>query len=222
MLCAWIILKPSTLSSPWKNCLFVKLVPGVKKVGDCCPRAEVLNSGFLLKSPGRVCVWGVCVFTMRCLGHILKPLHQAMWGQEIHIFKNFFRWFQGATKTINSWLRGETAKIKLLLFALSPNIRLFLWIFILTLLPNQTWVHLPSVQQSLLTGEESSGFICNVPRSMGSSSTKGLNFLMTFREGFYFIYKTFWCGLFWGTYWICDSIASILRFSLLALRHVGS
>ena len=52
--------------------------------------------------------------------------------------------------------------------------------------------------------EESSGFISNMPRSMGSSSSKDLTFLMTFREGFYFIYKTFWCGLFWG---LCDSIA---------------
>ena len=99
------------------------------------------------------------------------------------------------------WIPGyeeETAKIKLLLFALSPNIHLFSWIFILTLLLNQTWVHLPSVQQSLLTGEESSRFNCNVSRSTGSSSSKDLNFLMTFREGFYFIYKTLWCGLFWG------------------------
>ena len=39
---------------------FMKLVPGVKKVGDCCPRAEVLNGGFLLKPPGRVCVY-VCL-----------------------------------------------------------------------------------------------------------------------------------------------------------------
>ena len=50
---------------------FMQLVPGVKKVGDC-------YHGFLLKPPGRVCVCEEYVFTMRCLGHILKPLHQTM------------------------------------------------------------------------------------------------------------------------------------------------
>ena len=199
---------------------FMKLVPGVKKVEDCCARAEVLNGGFLLKPPGRVCVY-VC---------LLWDVYDTFWSHCIklcEVKKSIFLKTSSddCKEQLRLWIPGyeeETARIKLLLFAPCPNIRLFLWLFMLTLLLNQTWVHLLSVPQNLLTGEESSGFICNVPRSMGSSSSKDLTFLMTFREGFYFIYKTFWCGLFWETSWICDSIASILCFSFLALRHVGS